>query len=90
MAAFFCRVPAGLMAENMLEPIAPQDALASFGITHLLRVDAEDAPRPWLHWLIERGAFQVLRLPPMAADGRVVGEAAVLDLSPQTVGPAMG
>ena len=80
VAAFFCRVPAGLMAENMLEPIAPQDALASFGITHLLRVDAEDAPEAMAS-LVDRagGAFQVLRLPPMAADGRVVGEAAVLD-----------
>ena len=80
VAAFFCRVPAGLMAENMLEPIAPQDALASFGITHLLRVNAEDAPEAMAS-LVDRagGAFQVLRLPPMAADGRVVGEAAVLD-----------
>lgn len=80
VATFFCRVPAGLMAEGMLEPIAPQDALASFGITHLLRVDAEDAPEAMAS-LVDRagGAFQVLRLPPMAADGRVVGEAAVLD-----------
>lgn len=80
VAAFFCRVPAELMADSTLEPIPPQDALASFGITHLLEVDAADAPEAMAS-LVDRagGAFQVLRLPPMAADGRVVGEAAVLD-----------
>ena len=79
VATFFCRVPAGLMAEGMLEPIALKTRWRRLGSPICCGLMPKTHQKPWPHWLIGRGAFRCLAFATDGGGRKSGGEAAVLD-----------